>query len=217
MPRNVQATTQLHSSHTLAKNCSKFSKLGFFNILWIENSQMCNLDLEKAEEPVIKLLTSTGPWKKQENYRKTSASLTTLKPLTVWITTSCEKYLKRWEYQTTLPVFWETCMRAKKQQLEPNMEQLTGSKLGKEHTKALYFHPAYVIYMHSHCCWDHSLAAQRLKRLPGMQETRVQSLGREDPLEKEMATHTSTLAWRIPWTEEPVGLQSTVSQRVRHN
>ena len=59
--------------------------------------------------------------------------------------------------------------------------------------------------------------AQRLKRLPGMQETWVRSLGREDPLEKEMATHSSTLAWRIPWTEEPGGLQSTGSQRVGHD
>ena len=62
-----------------------------------------------------------------------------------------------------------------------------------------------------------SLVAQRLKRLPGMQETRVRSLGREDPLEKEMATHSSTLAWRIPWTEEPGRLQSMGSQRVGHN
>ena len=54
-----------------------------------------------------------------------------------------------------------------------------------------------------------SLVAQRLKRLPARRETRVQSLGREDPLEKEMATHSSILAWRIPWTEEPGGLQST--------
>ena len=54
--------------------------------------------------------------------------------------------------------------------------------------------------------------AQRLKRLPPMWETRVQSLGREDPLEKEMATHSSILAWRIPWTEEPGGLQSMRSQ-----
>ena len=57
--------------------------------------------------------------------------------------------------------------------------------------------------------------AQRLKRLPGMRETGVQSLGREDPLEKEMATHSSTLAWRIPWKEEEPGrLQSMGSQRV---
>ena len=51
-----------------------------------------------------------------------------------------------------------------------------------------------------------SLVAQRLKRLPAMQETWVQSLGQEDPLEKEMATYSSILAWRIPWTEEPSGL-----------
>ena len=57
--------------------------------------------------------------------------------------------------------------------------------------------------------------AQRLKRLPGMRETGVQSLGQEDPLEKEMATHSSTLAWRIPWKEEEPGrLQSMGSQRV---
>ena len=61
-----------------------------------------------------------------------------------------------------------------------------------------------------------SLVAQRLKRLPGMQETQVRSLGWEDPLEKEMATHSSTVAWRIPWREEPGGLQSMRSQRVGH-
>ena len=58
---------------------------------------------------------------------------------------------------------------------------------------------------------------QRLKCLPAVWETWVQSLGWEDPLEKEMATHSSTLAWRIPWTEEPGRLQSMGSQRVRHD
>ena len=62
-----------------------------------------------------------------------------------------------------------------------------------------------------------SLVAQRLKHLPAMQETWVQSLGQEDPLEKEMATHSSILTWRIPWTEEPDRLQSTGLQRVGHN
>ena len=62
-----------------------------------------------------------------------------------------------------------------------------------------------------------SLVAQRLKCLPAMRETWVRSLGWEDPLEKEMATHSSTLAWRIPWTGEPGGLQSTGLQRVRHD
>ena len=62
-----------------------------------------------------------------------------------------------------------------------------------------------------------SLVAQRLKCLPAMRETWVQSLGWEDPLEKGMATHSSILAWRIPWREEPGGLQSMGSQRVRHD
>ena len=59
--------------------------------------------------------------------------------------------------------------------------------------------------------------AQRLKHLPGMRETWVRPLGWEDPLKKEMATHSSTLAWRIPWREEPGRLQSMGSQRVRHD
>ena len=62
-----------------------------------------------------------------------------------------------------------------------------------------------------------SLVAQTVKHLFEMKETRVQSLGREDPLEKEMAPHSSTLAWKIPWTEEPGGLQSMGSQRVGHD
>ena len=66
-------------------------------------------------------------------------------------------------------------------------------------------------------CWWASLVAQRLRRLPARRETGVQSLGREDPLEKEMATHSSILAWRIPWTEEPGRLQSTGLQRVGHD
>ena len=62
-----------------------------------------------------------------------------------------------------------------------------------------------------------SLVAQMVKRLPATWETEVPSLGREDPLEEEMATHPSILAWRIPWKEEPSGLQSMGSQRVRHD
>ena len=58
-----------------------------------------------------------------------------------------------------------------------------------------------------------SLVAQTVKNLPAMQETRVQSLGRVEPLKEEMATHSSIIAWRIPWTEEPGGLQSTRSQK----
>ena len=61
------------------------------------------------------------------------------------------------------------------------------------------------------------MVAQRVKNLPAVQETWVQSLGPEDPLEKERATHSSILAWEIPWTEEPGGLQLMGSQRVEHN
>ena len=96
--------------------------------------------LEKAEEPEIKLPTSTGSLEKQESSRKTSTSalLTMPKPLTVWITKNYGKFLKRWEYQTTWPASWEICVQVKKQQLELDMEQQTGSKSGKEYTSRLY-------------------------------------------------------------------------------
>ena len=59
------------------------------------------------------------------------------KPLTVWITTNCGKFFKKWEYQTTLPASWEICMQIKKQQLELDMKLQTGSKSGKEYSKAV--------------------------------------------------------------------------------
>ena len=72
---------------------------------------------------------------------------------------------------------------------------------------------------HNGCMFfrDASLVAQMVKRLPTMQETRVQFLGREDLLEKEIATYSSILAWKIPWMEEPGRLQSMGQQRVRHD
>ena len=92
--------------------------------------------------------------KKQESSRKTSTSalLTTPKPLTVWITINCGKFLKRWEYQTSWPAPWEICMQVKKQRLELDMEQQTGSKSGKEYIEAVYCHPAYLTYMQSTSC-----------------------------------------------------------------
>ena len=112
---------------------------------------MFKLDLEKAEESEIKLSISLWSSKNQENSRKmyTSASWTTLKHLTVWTTTNCGKFFKRWEYQSTLLAFWEICMQVKKQYLERNLEQGTGSKLGKEYIKAVCCHPAYLTYMQS--------------------------------------------------------------------
>ena len=115
MPKNPQTTVQLCLFHMLARLCLKSVKLGFSNT-WTENFQMYKLDLEKTEEPEIKFPTFTGSWRKQGNYRKTPTptSLTVLNSLTMWITIYCEKFFKRWEYQTTLPVSWETCMWVKK-------------------------------------------------------------------------------------------------------
>ena len=112
---------------------------------------MFKFDLEKAEEtdriPYISWIIE----KAREFQIKTSTSvlLTTPKPLTVWITINCGKFLKRWEYQTTLLASLELCMEVKKQQFEPDMEQQTGYRLGKESIKAVYCHPAYLMYMKS--------------------------------------------------------------------
>ena len=120
MTENVQTTIQLHPFHMLAKLCSKVFKIGLSN-MWIENFQMYKLSLEKAEEPGNKLPTFVGSWRKQNNSRKKKKrkhlfllSLTMLKPLPVWITTNCGKFLNRWEYHTTLPISWETCIQVKK-------------------------------------------------------------------------------------------------------
>ena len=126
----------------LVRLCLKSFKQDFGS-MWTKNFQTYNLGSEKAEEPEIKLLTFVESKRKQGNSRKTSTSdsLTMLKSLTMWITTNCGKFFKWWEYQITLPVSWETCMPVKKQQLEPCMEQLTGSGLRKEYNKAVYCHP----------------------------------------------------------------------------
>ena len=112
--------------------------------MWTKNFQVFKMNLEKAEEPEIKLPTFVVSLKRQEISRKTSTSalLTMPKPLTVWITANCGKFWKRWEYQTTWPASWEICMQIKKQQLELDKEKQTGYKLGKEYIKALYCHPA---------------------------------------------------------------------------
>ena len=90
------------------------------------NFQMFKLDLETAEEPEIKLPTSVGSSKKHE--KEIYCFIDYAKAFTVWITTNCGQFLKRWNYQTTWPVSWEICMQVKQQQLELDMEQQTGSK-----------------------------------------------------------------------------------------
>ena len=97
--------------------------------MWTVNFQMFKLVLEKAEEPEI----ANIHWiiKKAREFQKKNVYLYFIdyaKPLTVWITINCGKFFKRWEYQTTWPASWETYMKVRKQQLELDMEQQTGSK-----------------------------------------------------------------------------------------
>ena len=135
-----------------------------------ELPEMYKRDYEKAEETEIKLPTFFGTWIKQENSRKTStsASFTMLKPLTRGITTNCEKFLNKWEYQSTFPISWQTCRQVKRQQLEPDMEKLTSSKFEKEYDKDIYFHPAYLTCMQSPSCERPSWMNHKLKlRLSG--------------------------------------------------
>ena len=125
--------------------CSKFSKPGFSNT-WTVNFQMFKLDLEKAEEPEIKLPTSSGSSKKQWSSRKTSTSawLTTPKSLTVQITTNW-KILK----EMGIPDHLTCLLRNLYADQEAGHGTTTGSKSGKEYMKAVYCHPAYLIYMQS--------------------------------------------------------------------
>ena len=136
---------QARLQHSQASPSSKF----FSQASRTMNFQVFKLVLEKAEEQKIKLPTSAGSSKKQQSSRKTSISalLTIPKPLTVWITINCGKFWKRWEYQTTWPASWETYMQVRKQQLELDMEQQTGSKEEKEYVKAVYCHAPYLTYM----------------------------------------------------------------------
>ena len=113
--------------------------------MWTVNFQMFKLDLEKAEEPEIKLPTSAGSSiEKAKVFKKNNYfSFIDYAKAFDWITTNFRIFLRRWEYQTILPASWEICMQDKKQQLELDMEQQTGSKLGNEYIKAVYCHPAY--------------------------------------------------------------------------
>ena len=122
------------------------------------------LDLEKSEEPEIKVPTSIGSSKKQESSRKTSTSalLTMPKPLSVWITTNCGKFWKRWEYQTTWPASWEICMQVKKQQLKLDMEKTDWFQIGKGVHQVCILSP---------CLFN--LYAEYIMRNAGLEETQA--------------------------------------------
>ena len=152
--KNVQTTRQLHSSPMLVRSCLKSCILSL-SIMLTKDFQMSKLGLEKEEEQEIKLPTFTISQRKLGNSRETSISVSSTipKPLTVWILINFGKLLKRWEYQTILPVSWEACMQVKKQQLEPSVKQLIGLRLRKEYDRAVCCHPVCLIYMLS-ASWE---------------------------------------------------------------
>ena len=152
VPKNVQIIIQFCSFCMLIRLSSKSFKLGFNNMR-TENFQMYRLSLEKAEEQEIKLATSAGSQKKARKFPKNVCfCFIDYERAFVWITTNCEKLLKRWGYQTALPASCEICVQVKKQQLNLDMEQQTCSQLGNEYVKAVYCHPAYLTYMQSTSC-----------------------------------------------------------------
>ena len=107
--------------------------------MWTVNFQMFRLDLEKAEE-TDQIANNCWIIEKAREFQKNIyfCFIDYAKALTVRITTNCGKYLKRWEYQTTLPASWEICRQVKRQQLEPDMKQQPGSKFGKGYFKVLH-------------------------------------------------------------------------------
>ena len=136
--------------------------------MWNLNFQMFKLDLEKAEEPEIKMLTSSGSSKSMRVPEKHLFLLYWLLQSLWKLCGSLKTMEKRWEYQTTWHSFWEIFMQVKKQQSEPDMEQQTGSKLGKEYVKAIYCHPDYLTYMKSTSCKMPGWMKHKLEsRLPG--------------------------------------------------
>ena len=120
--------------------------------MWTVNFQMFKLDLEKAEDPdqvaIIRWII-----KKAREYQKNIyfCFIDYIKAF-VWITTNSGKFLKRWEHKTTWPASWEICIQVKKQQLELDMKQQTGSTWAKVYVKDVYCHPDNLTYMQSTSC-----------------------------------------------------------------
>ena len=129
---------------------------------------MLKLVLEKAEEPDQIANIHWITEKAREFQKNIYFCFIDYAKAFVWITINCGKFLKRWEYQTTLPVSWESYKQAKRQQLEKDMEQQTDSKSGKECIKAVYRHPAYLTSMQSTSCEMLGWINHQLKsRFPG--------------------------------------------------
>ena len=166
-PQDWKRCFHSNPKESKAKQCSNYHTIALIShtskvmlkILQIRLQQYMNHELtdvqaglRKGKRTRDKLPTSTGLSRKQESSRKTSISvlLTMPKTLTLWITANWKILTrKRWEYQTTWLAFWEICIQVRKQQLELDMEQQTGSKWEKEYVKPVYCHPAYLTYVQS--------------------------------------------------------------------
>ena len=123
MPKNVQTTAQLHSSHMLASNAKNSPRdAPTVHKPW---TSRCSCWIYKRQRNQRSICQHPLDYRKNKSSRKTSTSalLIMSKLLTVWITTNCGRFFKRWEYQTTWPASWDICMHIKKQQLELDMEQ----------------------------------------------------------------------------------------------
>ena len=142
----------------------------------------------------------------------TSALLTTPKPLTVWITTNCGKFFKRWEYQTTLAAFWEIHVQVKKQQLEMDMEQQTGSKLGREYVKAVYYHPAYLTYMQSTSCEMPGWMKHKLESKIARENINNLRYADDTTLEAESEEKLKNLLMKVKVKSEKAGLKLNIQK-----
>ena len=151
----------------LVKECSKFSKLGFSN-MWTVNFQMFKLVLEKAKESEIKLPTSAGSSKKQENSRKTSTSVSLIIPKCVCRSQQTGKFLKRWKYQTTLAASWEICIACQETTIRTGHGTTDWFQIGKGVCQGCILSPClfnlYAVYIMGNVGWmKHKLES----RLPG--------------------------------------------------
>ena len=155
-----------------------------FNSTWTVKFQVFKLDFKKAEEqrsncqhPLNHQKKKTREFQKNNSFWfiDFAKSFDCVDHNKLW------KIFKKWEYQTTLPTSWETCMQVKKQPLEPDIEQRTGPKLGKEYVKAVYCHPGYLIYMQSISCempgWmNHRLESRLLGEMSIISDTQMTPL-----------------------------------------
>ena len=164
MSKNVQTTIQLHSFHLLIRLCSKFFKWGF--------RQYVNWDFPNIQTGFRKGRGICSIMEKPREFQKNTyfCFIDYTKASNYVDHNKLWKIRKKWDYHTTLPASWENCMQVKKQQLELDREQWTGSKLGKEYIKAVYSHLGYLTYMqNTSCkmpgCMKHKLESRLLEEM----------------------------------------------------